>query len=126
VELLLVTVIIGLMATIVAPHFGRAGESAYLAQVQAEMRNLVVEVERYRALEDGELPRSIEDLKAGGAFTPSQEVDYCLFEAIQGTDVRDARLIVIAGHPASTRKALLLYPLWRSEIMDFDRGRKGC
>ena len=125
-ELLLVTVIIGLLATIVAPHFGRARESVYLARVQADMRYLASEVEKYAALKEGGLPGSMEDLRAGSAFNPSQEVEYCLFEAVPGGDGRDANLIVVAGHPASTRKVLLLFPLWGSEIVDFDNGRRGC
>jgi Tfp pilus assembly protein PilE len=126
VELLLVTVIIGLLATIAAPHLVQARESVYLAQVEADMRALASEVEKYAARKEGGLPGSMQDLKAGSAFNPSQEVEYCLFEAIPGSDGRDAHLIVVAGHPASTRKVLLLFPLWGSETLDFDNGRRGC
>jgi prepilin-type N-terminal cleavage/methylation domain-containing protein len=47
IELLIVVVIIGLLATIAIPKFGFTKEKAYLAQMKTDLRNLATQQEAY-------------------------------------------------------------------------------
>ena len=126
IELLLVTVIVGITAIIVSPYFGRARERAYLDQMQADSRHLMDGVETYLSLNDGSFPTSIADLEARSSFTHTTDVQYCLFISVPRTPARDPYLIVMAGHAGTTTKVFIAYPLWGSRIIDFDSGRRGC
>ncbi len=126
IELILVTVVLGLLAAIVSPYFGRARDRAYLAQMQVDARHLMEGVETYASLNDGAVPTSIEDLEEGSTYTPTSEVEYCVFVAVPGAPGRDPYVIAMAGHPATTTKVFIVYPLWGSRMIDFDSGRRGC
>jgi len=126
IELLLVTVILGVLASIVAPYFGRVRERAYLAQMQVDSRHLMDGVESYLSLSDGSFPTSLNDLETGSSFTRTRDVEYCLFVAVPRTPGREPYVISQAGHAATTTKVFFVYPLWGSRIIDFDSGRRGC
>ena len=49
VELLIVVVIIGLLATIVVPKFGSSRDKAFVTSMKADLRNLVTQQEAYMA-----------------------------------------------------------------------------
>jgi len=49
IEILIVVVIIGLLATIVIPKFGSSREKAFLTSMKADLRNLVTQQESFMA-----------------------------------------------------------------------------
>ncbi len=126
VELLLVTVILGLLATIVSPYFARARERAIVTQIRADVRQMMVAVETYAALNNGRWPTSITDLEEGGGYTPSGQVEYCFFAAVPRSRWREAYVIAMAGHPRTTTKIFVVYPLWGSRMIEFNNGKMGC
>lgn len=126
IELMLVTVIVGVLASIVAPYFVQARERAYLAQMQADVRHLIEGVETFVSLNNGSFPTSIADLEALSTYTPTRDVEYCLFTAVPRAPGRDPYIIALAGHAATTTKVFIVYPTWGSRISDFDSGRRGC
>jgi len=126
IEVLLVTVILGLLATIVSPYFQRARERAYVAQLQSDVRQLMDGVDTYVTLHDGQWPGSLEELQEGSTWVRTREVEYCTFTPVAGSSHRDPYIIAIAGHPATTKKVFIAYPLWGSQIIEFDDGQRGC
>lgn len=125
-ELLLVTVVLGVLALLAVPYFARAREGAYLALMESEARHLKEGVETYLTLNDGSFPTSLAQLEDGSTFSSSGEVDYCIFVAVPETAWRDPYVLAMVGHPATTLKVIILYPAWGSRILDFDSGRQGC
>jgi len=126
VELLLVTVVLGVLALLAVPYFARARERAYLALMESEVRHLMEGVETYVTLNHGSFPTSLAQLEAGSTFSPTAEVEYCLFVAVPETAWREPYVMAMAGHPATTLKVFILYPVWGTRILDFDSGRRGC
>lgn len=126
VELLLVTVILGLLASIVAPYFNAARERAIASQMRAELRNLKEGIETYVIMNDGLFPPSLEALENGSTYNPSTEIEYCVFEAVPPTAERGGYVIALAAHPETTLRMFVLYPLWGQEILEYDSGTRGC
>jgi len=126
IELLLVTVILGLLASIVAPYFGEARERAIAAQMRGELRNLKEGVETYLIMNNGLFPPNLEALEAGSTYTPSMDIEYCVFQAVPPSAARDGYVIALVAHPGTTVKMFLLYPLWGDRVLDFDSGVRGC
>ena len=126
IELLLVTVIIGLLASIMSPTFQRARERAYVSAMKADGRHLMDGLEVYLALNNGQWPSTEEELSEGGSYVPTEEVEHCMFFAVPASAWRDGYIIAMIGHPGTTTKILLVYPLWGSQMLEFDNGRQGC
>ena len=126
VELLLVTVVLGILASIVSPYFMRARDRAYATQIQADVRHLVEGVENYVTMHEGAFPTSLEELEGGSTYVHTSEVQYCLFVAVPRTPGREPYLLAQAGHPATTTKVFILYPTWGGRMIDFDSGNRGC
>ena len=126
VELLLVTVVLGILASIVSPYFMRAREQAYTAQIQADVRHLVEGVETYVAMHDGAFPTSLEELEGGSTYVHTNEVQYCLFVAVPRSPGREPYVLALAGHPATTMKVFILYPIWGGRMIEFDSRQRGC
>lgn len=125
-ELLLVTLVLGILASIAVPYFGQARERAYLARIQADLHQLMEGVENHIALNNGLFPSSIEELEARSTYTRTGDVEYCLFTSVPRTPWREPYVIALAGDHATTTKVLILYPLWGSQMLDFDSGSRGC
>lgn len=126
VELLLVTVVLGILASIVSPYFMRARDQAYAAQIQADVRHLVEGVEAYLSMHDGAFPTSLEELEGGSTYVHTSEVQYCLFVSVPRSPGREPYILAQAGHPATTTKVFILYPIWRGRMIEFDSGQRGC
>ncbi len=126
IELLLVTVIIGLLASIVSPTFQRARERAIVSQMQSDGRNLMSGLEVYLSLSLDQWPSDLEELSEGGSYVKSEEVEYCMFFAVPPTPWRDGYIIAMIGHPGTTKKLLVVYPVWGNRMLEFDDGRQGC
>ena len=125
-ELLLMTVVLGILASIVAPYFVRAREGAVVAVMEADVHELMEGMEIYATLHDGRWPTSLADVQSDGTYAPSGEVRYCAFLSIPASPGRGPYVLAIAGHPDSTVKILVLYPIWGSRMLEFDNGQRGC
>ena len=126
IELLLVTVVLGVLATIVAPYFGTARERAVASQMKADIRHLKEGVETFIIMNGGRFPGSLEELEEGSTYNKTAEVEYCTFLPVPPSSWREGYVIAMAAHPATTIKMFIVYPLWGSQILEFDSGRRGC
>lgn len=126
IELILVTVILGLLASIVAPYFGAARERAIANQMKADIRHLKEGVETYILMNGGQFPGDLEELQRGSTYNRTPDVEYCTFLAVPPTSAREGYVIAMAGHPGTTIKMFIVYPLWGNQILEFDSGRRGC
>ncbi len=120
------TVILGLLASITAPYFGAARERAIATQMRADIRNLMEGVETYQLLNGGRFPSNLEELKEGSTYTQTSEVEYCWFIAVPPSSFREGYVIAMAGHQGTSKKLFVVYPLWGSQISEFDTGSPGC
>ncbi len=126
IELLLVTVILGLLASITAPYFAAARERAIATQMRADMRNMMEGIEMYVLLNDGQSATSLEDLIDKSTYNKTSDVEYCMFFAVPPSPWREGYVIAMTGHPGTSTKMFIVYPLWGSRILEFDNGRVGC
>jgi prepilin-type N-terminal cleavage/methylation domain-containing protein len=126
IELLLVTVILGLLASITSPYFAAARERAIATQMQVDMRNMMKGVETYILLNGGQFPTNLETLIEGSTYNQTQDLEVCLFIAVPPSSFREGYIISMVGHPGTSVKTLMVYPLWGSEILEFDNGTPGC
>ena len=125
-ELLLVTVVLGVLASISAPYFSAARERAIETQMRADMRNVMQGVESYILLNGGQFPTSLEELVDGSTYVQTPEVEACMFLAIPPSPLREGYVIAMTAHPGTSTNMVIVYPLWGSEILDFDSGAPGC
>jgi prepilin-type N-terminal cleavage/methylation domain-containing protein len=125
-ELLLVTLILGILASIAVPYFERARERAYVARIQADVRHLMDGVEDYVIINHGMFPGSIEEMEAQSTYVATEDIEYCLFAAVPETPGREAYVIALAAHAETGMKVFIAFPLWGSRMLDFDSGRRGC
>jgi Tfp pilus assembly protein PilE len=125
-ELLLLTLILGILASIAVPYFDRARERAYVARIQADVRHLMDGVEDYVIINHGMFPSSIEEMVAQSTYTATEDIEYCLFTAVPETEGREPYVIALAAHPETRMKVFIAFPLWGSRMLDFEGGRRGC
>jgi len=125
-ELLLVTLILGILASIAVPYFDRARERAYVARIQTDVRHLMDGVENYVIINHGMFPSSIEELEALSTYIPTEDIEYCLFAAVPETAWREPYVIALAAHAETRMKVFIAFPLWGSRMLDFDSDRRGC
>lgn len=125
VELLLVTVILGLLASISAPYFAAAREKAWAAAVMSDVRNAITAVEMYVANENS-WPSTIDQVESAG-WTASQDTEVCLFIPVPATPYRGDYFILVAAHPASETVVWTAYPILDGRVNSFQRsGQRGC
>lgn len=120
------TVVLGIVANIVAPYFQRAREEALLAQVQEEVRQMLEGVESYASLNEGAWPTSIEEVEAGGSYVPGEGVEYCIFASVPRAPGRDPYVIALAAHRGTSWKVFVAYPIWGDRMIEYDSGGRGC
>ena len=90
------------------------------------MRNMMMGIEAYSLLNDGQFPTSLEDLIDRSTYNKTSDVEYCMFFAVPASPLREAYVIAMTAHPGTSVKMFIVYPLWGSEILEFDTGTVGC
>ena len=113
-ELMVVTIIIGVLASLALAAFGGVREKAMVGAARAEVRNLLTAAEAYRSV-NGLLPASLDDLLASGLHVSSENIDYCDFTRVDGPP---ADLRVEAAHRGSTIHLVAQYPSWGVEMKE--------
>lgn len=126
VELLLVTVVLGLVATMVSPYVQRARERDLVTRMEADVQDLARSVDIYTALNEGTWPTSVEEVREAVPWTPAEDVDYCRFIPVPGSARREPYFMAVAGHPGTTMKVFVAHPLRGTRIIVFDSGQRGC
>jgi prepilin-type N-terminal cleavage/methylation domain-containing protein len=119
IELMTVTVIIGILAIIAVGVMGTMRERAYVANTISELRNAVTAVELYRTSNSG-WPSSPDDLVAVG-FTPSGAIEFCRFEFVPA-GAGEEHLALQARHLSATTAVETLYPIWGGRMEQIEDG----
>jgi prepilin-type N-terminal cleavage/methylation domain-containing protein len=120
IELMTVTVIIGILAIIAVGVMGTMRERAYVATTISELRNTVTAVELYRT-STTEWPGSPEDLTVVG-FTPSGAIEFCRFEFVSAGGGEGEHLALQARHQSATTAVETLYPIWGGRMEPIEDG----
>lgn len=105
-ELMMVTIIIGVLATVAMAGFTRVREQSMTAATRSELRNLITAAEMYRAV-NGVLPERLADLVDGGFHRGSSNIGYCRFERTAGPP---EGILVEAAHVGSHVHLVARYP----------------
>ena len=105
-ELMIVTVVVGILASIAAASYSGLRERSKVAATRAELRNLLNAAETYRSVH-GLLPETLDVLVAGGYHASSHNVDYCDFTRDPGPP-EDLR--IEAAHRGSNVHLVAQYP----------------
>jgi prepilin-type N-terminal cleavage/methylation domain-containing protein len=108
VELLITTVIIGILAMAVALPLNKARQSAMMATVQVELRGVMDAIEAYRS-DQMVLPGSVDDLVAWG-YGVANNIAYCRFEITPVGTGGDAHVLLEAQHIATRTRLRTRYP----------------
>jgi prepilin-type N-terminal cleavage/methylation domain-containing protein len=106
VELMVVTMIIGILASLAQASYAGLRERSMTAAARIEVRNVMVASEEYRAV-TGLLPATLNDLVTGGYHQVSSNIDYCQFQ-LQPGPPQD--LLIEAAHRGSIVHLLTSYP----------------
>ena len=120
------TVILGLLASISSPYFAAARERAIETQMRADLRNMMQRVETYILLNGGQFPTSVETLVDGSTYNQTPDVELCMFFAVPRSSFREGYIIAMTAHPGTNTRMFVVYPLWGSEILEFNGGSPGC
>lgn len=107
-ELMMVTIIIGILATVVMAAYSGMRERAMTTVTRSELRNLMTAAESYRAV-TGFLPETLTELVDGGFHRRSADIEYCVFTREPGPP-EDLR--VEAAHRGSDIRLVAQYPSW--------------
>lgn len=106
IELMVVTVIIGVLATMSIASFSGLREKSMIEATRVEIRTVITSAERYRAVH-GLLPTSLEELVDAGFHQRSRNIDYCNFTRDDGPPVD---LVIEAAHKGSPVHLVARYP----------------
>jgi prepilin-type N-terminal cleavage/methylation domain-containing protein len=116
-ELLLVTVILSLLAVIVAGPVGRARERAMHAAAKSDLAQAIRAVEFYRGLNQGRLPATVADLAAVD-YTPAPQIQVCRFVRTDAAVPAERYVTIDMRHRGSPRGVTTVYPSWQGRIDD--------
>lgn len=109
VELLIVTVILGALALLVAKPIAKARDEAMIAAAKAQVRNTTSAIERHLAV-TGNLPRSLDDLAPYG-YADSRNIELCGFIYVPAQGNNEPMVIVEALRDGASRVVHTRHPL---------------
>lgn len=124
-ELMLVTVIVSLLASIGAPFVQAARDRAYVRSARSDLGYLQHAIKSYRERESA-WPTSIVDLRNDDDFTSSDHVSVCYFIPIPAFSWRPASVLVMLAHERSSTMVYTLYPIYDGEVIEFKSSARGC
>jgi prepilin-type N-terminal cleavage/methylation domain-containing protein len=107
VEVMFVTMIIGVLVMVVAGPVGSARERAMVSAVKSDMRNVEDAIDRY-ILTTMELPASLDDLDE--EYEPASEVLYCRFTPTPAADLKSSTIELAGMHRSSVTVVSTIYP----------------
>jgi prepilin-type N-terminal cleavage/methylation domain-containing protein len=119
-ELVIVTVILSILALIVAGPVQRVRHRAMVTAARMDVRNAVGAAERHNIIE-ATLPATLAELAASG-FHPSADIVFCRYEYVPGASPADAYLILEARHRGTSMGVTTHYPTWNGRIDQVDLG----
>ncbi len=124
-ELVLLTVILGLAASIASPFFAEARERAMARRATEDVRRMTTAIESYLAATQ-EWPLSVEELVARRDYAPDPDIRYCMFRLVPGSETRSPYILLSAVHRAGRRRIVAAYPLWGGRTVETESTERGC
>lgn len=107
-ELMIVTVIIGILAMMVAIPVNNARENAQITSVRVELRHVMTAIEMYAGAR-AEPPGSLDELVVVG-YEPAHNIAYCRFEVVDIGPPADRYVLLEAQHIATKTRLRTRYP----------------
>jgi type IV pilus assembly protein PilA len=126
IELLIVVVIIGILAAIAIPKFGKTREKAYFSAMKSDLKNLMTAEEQYYAANNymyGGSAGTDASTVAGMGFAPSQGVGVTIREATATGWSADA---THAALTAATQKCGIFYGSAAAQAPAITAGQVTC
>lgn len=111
---MIVTVVLSILAMIVARPLGAARERAMVAAAQGQMRNTISAIEQYVVI-NGQLPRRLTDLESVG-IGRGGSVEVCWFEYSTGAGGQEPYVLVEARHRASKSVVQTRHPVYNGRM----------
>lgn len=108
IELMIVTVVIAILALLVAGPLTKAREGAMDAASRVELRRAMDAVEMSTAVH-GALPSSVTALTAHG-FRPGKDVAWCMFQRVEPGDGSGSYVAMEVQHVGSPTRVRARYP----------------
>lgn len=118
IELLIATVILAILAMIVARPLGKARERAMTAAAQMQVRNLVSVIDQYEIV-TGRLPRALSELTSSG-YEDSGEIEVCWFEYSPGGEA-GPYVLIEARHRRGMSVVQTRHPIYGGRLDVIDR-----
>jgi general secretion pathway protein G len=125
VELLVVTVILGVLASLVAPFVGAARDKAYIKVARTDIRNLQNAIEAFASIEQA-MPSTIDELIDRGYYSTSPNVGVCAFTRIPEAPWRPASVLLMVAHDGSPVSLYTVYPIQGGRVTELTTSRLGC
>lgn len=124
-ELILFTLLLGLLATLVGTAMTRRAQGPPPRAVEEEVRAFLNGAEEFAAERD-RWPGSPAELASEGYWEPDDEVTICHFRAVPGTPYRAPYMLVRAAHADSRTVVFTAYPTWGGRLLSYEAGAAGC
>ncbi|MBI4408629.1 MAG: hypothetical protein HY561_02895 [Gemmatimonadetes bacterium] len=108
---MIVTLILGILAMLVAPPLSRAREKSMVAATKGELYHATRAIDRYVLLNES-WPTSVEDLRNVGYYYQSENIKYCTFQYTPASGGQEATVRLEAMHLRSKTLVTTVYPTW--------------
>lgn len=119
-ELLVTTVILAILAMIVARPLSRARDNAMTAAAQLHVRNVINYVEQHEAV-TGRLPRRLRDLEPYGYAGDTRDVVICWFEYSGGSAATGDYVLIEGRHRRGEHVVQTRHPLYAGRLDVIER-----
>jgi type II secretory pathway pseudopilin PulG len=107
IEVMFITMVVGILVVIIAGPVGAARERAMVAATKNDIRNLEGAIERY-IVNELAMPASLDDLDE---YEQTPEVMYCRFIPTLGADLRSSTVELAAMHRGAATVVSTIYPV---------------
>ena len=107
-ELMIVTVIIGILTMVAAGPIGRMREKAMVAATRVELRQMMTAIELHEAV-TGQLPRKLADLNKVD-YVRGKDILICTFTFVAARNRREELVRVVGMHRGSGTRVTTRYP----------------
>jgi len=114
IELMIVTVIIAVLATIAINMYDRVQQKAMNTAASTELRNAMKGIDQYVTI-NGVYPTTLDQIIDADLMGRTDDVDFCSFEYQNDSP---PYIIMVAAHVGSTTRMEARYPLWGNVVQE--------
>lgn len=120
IELLVTTVILAILAMIVAKPIGQARENAMTVAAKAHVRHVINVVEQHQAI-TGRMPSRLQELEPYGYAGDTRDIMVCWFELSDRPGTTDDYVTIEARHRRGDKVVQTRHPLYSGRLDVIER-----